>query len=197
MISSYFANLYDTHKLKIKYNYFVESHGKNICDVHFSMVSNIVERYEKGKGKIKDIVELNKILETDFEKFRTGNIQNEVDLSPIQYQLDSSFNFSNIQEVLENIPSLFQLTTNDEYEYEEDNSDEEIQDLTEIIESMVEYSSLLSSTSTEVNEVMENSNNLENSNQSFVIEIKHYKTILLGESLLLEKKNYKSSDFHN
>ena len=86
MISSYFANLYDTHKLKTKYNYFVESHGKNICDDHFSMVSNIVERYEKGKGKIKDIVELNKILETDFEKFRTGNIQNEVDLSPIQHQ---------------------------------------------------------------------------------------------------------------
>ena len=62
---------------------------------------------------------------------------------------------------------------------------------------MVEDSSLLSNTSTEVNEVMENSNNLENSNQSFVIEIKYYKTILLGESLLLEKKNYKSSDFHN
>ena len=59
MISSYFTNLYDTHKLKTKYNYFVESHGKNICDDHFSMVSNIVERYEKGKGKIKDIVELN------------------------------------------------------------------------------------------------------------------------------------------
>jgi signal recognition particle GTPase len=178
MISSYFANLYDTHKLKTKYNYFVEIHGKNICDDHFSMVSNIVERYEKGKGKIKDIVELNKILETDFENFRTGNIQNEVDLSPIQHQLDSSFNFSNIQEVLENIPSLFQLTTNDEFEYEEDNSDEEIQDITEIIESMVEYSSLLSNTSTEVNKVMENSNNLENSYQSFVIEIKHYKTIL-------------------
>ena len=59
MISSYFANLYDTHKLKINYNYFVESHGKNIFDVHFSMVANIVERYEKRKGKIKDIVELN------------------------------------------------------------------------------------------------------------------------------------------
>jgi hypothetical protein len=43
---------------------------------------------------------------------------------------------------------------------------------------MVEYSSLLSNTSTEVNKVMENSNNLENSYQSFVIEIKHYKTIL-------------------
>ena len=128
MISSYYSNLYDTHKLKIKYNYFVESHGKNICDVHFSMVSNIVERYEKGKGKIKDIVELNNILETDFEKFRTVNIQNEVDLSPIPHQLDSSFNFSDMQEVLENIPSLFQLTTNDEFEYEEDNSDEEIQD---------------------------------------------------------------------
>ena len=53
MISSYFSNLYDTHKLKTKYNYFVESHGKNICDVHFSMVSNIVERYEKGKEKSK------------------------------------------------------------------------------------------------------------------------------------------------
>ena len=62
---------------------------------------------------------------------------------------------------------------------------------------MVEYSSLLSNTSTEVNEVMENSNNLETSNQSFVIEIKHYKTILLKKNLLLEKKNYKSSDFHN
>ena len=70
MISSYFTNLYDTHKLKTKYNYFVEIHGKNICDVHFSMVSNIVERYEKGKGKIKDIVELNKILETDLEKLK-------------------------------------------------------------------------------------------------------------------------------
>ena len=117
------------------------------------MVSNIVERYEKGKGKIKDIVELNKILETDFEKFRTENIQNEVDLSPIPHQLDSSFNFSDMQEVLENIPSLFQLTTNDEFEYEEDNSDEEIQDITEIIESMVEDSSLLSNTSTKVSEV--------------------------------------------
>ena len=60
---------------------------------------------------------------------------------------------------------------------EEDNSDEKIQDITEIIESMVEDSSLLSNTSTEVSEVMENSDNLENSNQSFVIEIKHYKTI--------------------
>ena len=58
---------------------------------------------------------------------------------------------------------------------------------------MVEDSSL-SNTSTEVNEVMENSKNLENSSQSFVIEIKPY---YWEKNLLLEKKNYKSSYFHN
>ena len=93
-----------------------------------------------------------------------------------------------MQEVLENIPSLFQLTTNDEFEYEEDNYDEEMQDITEIIESMVEDSSLLSNTSTKVSEVMENSDNLENSNQSFVIEIKHYKTILLEKKPVVRKR---------
>jgi len=60
---------------------------------------------------------------------------------------------------------------------------------------MVEDSSLLSNTSTEINEVMENSNNLENSNQSFVIEIKHYKTILLGEKPVVRKKELQKLRF--
>ena len=60
---------------------------------------------------------------------------------------------------------------------------------------MVEYSSLLSNTSTEVNEVMENSNNLETSNQSFVIENKHYKTILLGKKPVVRKKELQKLRF--
>ena len=60
---------------------------------------------------------------------------------------------------------------------------------------MVEDSSLLSNTSIEVNEVMENSNNLETSNQSFVIEIKHYKTILLGNKTVVRKKELQKLRF--
>ena len=79
--------------------------------------------------------------------------------------------------------------------YEEDHSYEEIQDITEIIESMVEDSSLLSNISTKVSEVMENSNNSENSNKSFVIKIKHYKTILLREKPVVRKKELQKLRF--
>ena len=95
----------------------------------------------------------------------------------------------------EGLEYYFTLSFWYEFEYEEDNSDEEIQDIIEIIESMVEDSSLLSNTSTEVSEVMENSDNLENSNQSFVIEIKHYKTILLEKKTVVRKKELQKLRF--
>ena len=38
MMVSFFATLEKTHKIKVVYNFFVESHGKFICDVHFSQV---------------------------------------------------------------------------------------------------------------------------------------------------------------
>jgi len=38
MMVSFFARLEKTHKIKVVHNFFVESHGKFICDVHFSQV---------------------------------------------------------------------------------------------------------------------------------------------------------------
>jgi hypothetical protein len=38
MIAYYLSNLSQTKKLKVIHNFFVECHGKNICDVHFSQV---------------------------------------------------------------------------------------------------------------------------------------------------------------
>jgi hypothetical protein len=42
--------------------------------------------------------------------------------------VDSSFNFSDVQEVLQNISSFSQVADT-EYEYEEDNSEEELKDI--------------------------------------------------------------------
>ena len=185
MIACYFANIFNSHKLKCKFNYFVDSHGKNICDVHFSMVSHIVEKYEKGKAKIKDISDLNNILESEFEKYRIGYIESGGDLSPIPHELDSSFNFSDIQEVLQNISSFSQVAAT-EYEYEEDNSEEELEDITFLVQSMIEEPSVLleNPTVSKDTEILLNSNT---SNQSFVLEIKNYPTLLIEKKPVIRK----------
>ena len=38
MLAYFFANLPKSHEIFVEHNFFVESHGKNICDVHFSQV---------------------------------------------------------------------------------------------------------------------------------------------------------------
>ena len=38
MLAHFFANLPKTHQISVVHNFFVEAHGENICDVHFSQV---------------------------------------------------------------------------------------------------------------------------------------------------------------
>lgn len=40
MVAYFLAHLAETHNMTASYNFFVESHGKNVCDVHFSQVYN-------------------------------------------------------------------------------------------------------------------------------------------------------------
>ena len=42
ILAYYLANLIVSKKIKVTHNFFVESHGKSICDVHFSQVKIIV-----------------------------------------------------------------------------------------------------------------------------------------------------------
>ncbi len=94
-----------------------------------------------------------------------------------------SFNFSDVQEVLQNISSFSQVA---DTEYEEDNSEEELEGITFLVQSMIEEPSVLLENTT-VSKDTETILNSNTSNQSFVLEIKNYQTLLIEKKLVIRK----------
>jgi hypothetical protein len=50
----------------VSFNYFVEYHGKSYCDSHFSVISNIIEKYESSVDQIKSTTDLINIFKKSF-----------------------------------------------------------------------------------------------------------------------------------
>jgi hypothetical protein len=63
---------------KFQWNFFIQYHGKNYCDSHFSVISRIIKRFENNEGKIDSLEKLCDVLEKKFQSIKN------------HYKLDSS-----------------------------------------------------------------------------------------------------------
>ena len=71
----YFQTLYETKIFKkIKWNYFIEYHGKNICDSHFATISSIIKRYEYSVDSITSTNQLVNILQNGLKNSYQNSI---------------------------------------------------------------------------------------------------------------------------
>ena len=65
---NYMDQLRNNQFKKIQWNYFVEYHGKNLCDSHFAQISTIKRNYENNSGVISTTDSLIKVLQDGFTK---------------------------------------------------------------------------------------------------------------------------------
>ena len=66
MIHYLYNELFKNKKISFEWNFFVEGHGKSICDTHFSVVSKKLKNSSKYNF-IKSTEHLIKLLKEDFE----------------------------------------------------------------------------------------------------------------------------------
>jgi hypothetical protein len=67
---------------KVEWNYFIEYHGKNICDSHFAHISGIIKEFER-QGTITSTDHLIQVLRTGFRKmFDNSAIRDSVRKKP-------------------------------------------------------------------------------------------------------------------
>jgi len=67
---NYYRSLLENKKFSsIDFNYFIEYHGKNMCDSHFSHISRVISTYETSVDQISSTDDLIKILTDSFNQY--------------------------------------------------------------------------------------------------------------------------------
>ena len=140
-----------------------------------------MKRYEIGKSKINNIKELNSIIQSELEKNKLANMEDDsndeiVPPSPIKHCENdiSSFEFT---EILENLQRIQEEEYGNEFEYEEINEEEEITDMITIIQSNQDSILLEEEEIYQLDELKIKL--LEVENERTNLKIRNYRTIVL------------------
>ena len=78
-LSDYFFNLKKNNIFQnVDYNYFIEYHGKSICDSHFSHLSVIINNFENGVAAILSTNQLISVLNEGLDQHAQTNLRKKI-----------------------------------------------------------------------------------------------------------------------